>query len=371
MAENNGSHSRRSPWPVIRFVLIIAVAVAAVYLLIGYPLPYFILKPGTAEVTRPMVHIPKPYKKEKGVLMLTTVRVEEANAVNYVLAKMNSLDEIQPRKAIMGASRSQSGYNNLENYMMQDSQSNAMEAAYRAAKVPFHIKEVGVEVLLVMKGMPADGKLKAGDFITKIDNTTVKDYQSLVKIIQSKKAGDTIDMTYQRGGEEQVTRIKLAKLPGTTHPGVGVQLGQIMAVKANDPDKQIKVNAGNIGGPSAGLMFSLEMYNQLTPGDLTKGYRIAGTGEIDAKGNVSVIGGIQHKIVAANRQKATIFFAPKDWHPTKAEAKEGYQPVLNTTDAKKMVKKLHAPIKVISVSKMQDALNYLKQLPAKPAASGK
>ncbi len=76
-------------------------------------------------------------------------------------------------------------------------------------------------------------------------------------------------------------------------------------------DPKVEVNSDEIGGPSAGLMFTLEIYNQLAKEDLTNGHQIAGTGTID-DGKIGPIGGIQQKIVAADKAGAEMFFAPNE-----------------------------------------------------------
>lgn len=90
----------------------------------------------------------------------------------------------------------------------------------------------------------------------------------------------------------------------TKKPGIGIVLVEDKDVKTNP---EVKINTEQIGGPSAGLMFSLEIYNQLVEEDITKGYRIAGTGMISSDGTVGPIGGIEQKIVAADREGAEIF----------------------------------------------------------------
>ncbi|HEY0827908.1 MAG TPA: S16 family serine protease, partial [Bacilli bacterium] len=119
--------------------------------------------------------------------------------------------------------------------------------------------------------------------------------------------------------------------------------------------------AGEIGGPSAGLMFALEIYNQLVDQDITKGYRIAGTGTIDTKGQVGVIGGIKYKVVAADKAGADIFFAPKDFIPED----KMYLPIKNTTEAMNQAKKMNTKMIVVSVDTLEDALRYLEALPPK------
>ena len=77
-------------------------------------------------------------------------------------------------------------------------------------------------------------------------------------------------------------------------------------------DPKVKIDSHEIGGPSAGLMFTLEIYNQLVEDDLTRGHEIAGTGTINEKGEVGPIGGIQQKVVAASDAGAEVFFAPNE-----------------------------------------------------------
>lgn len=117
----------------------------------------------------------------------------------------------------------------------------------------------------------------------------------------------------------------------------------------------MKINAADIGGPSAGLMFSLEVYNQSVQGDLTKGYEIAGTGTIDMDGNVGQIGGIREKITAVNKAGMDIFFCPADINATDT----------NEKDVLDEAKKHGYTVKIVPVKTLQEAINYLEKLPPK------
>ncbi|HJV30720.1 MAG TPA: S16 family serine protease, partial [Bacillales bacterium] len=107
-----------------------------------------------------------------------------------------------------------------------------------------------------------------------------------------------------------------------------------------------------IGGPSAGFMFSLEIYNQLTKEDLTKGYQIAGTGTIASDGKVGPIGGIEQKIIAADKAGAEIFFAPNE---------EGSKHS-NYRDALKTAKDIGTKMKIVPIDTFDDAIKYLNTL---------
>jgi PDZ domain-containing protein len=350
--------------------LSLLLGVAIVYLLVFMPLPYFIYKPGTAENVHPMVSVAGDQQPEAGVFMLTTVRVLDANVVNYLYALVAPFQQIITKKNVFRAGESEQEYSERQSFVMKDSQSNAIQAAYREAGVTFHSDNEGIVVLQVLANMPASKVLQAGDYIRQIDDLPVTKLDDLLAYIRGKKPGEKVNMTYERNKVTRTKPIDLGVLPpdandpsGTERPGLGVVPAEVHSVKADDPTRQVTIKAGDIGGPSAGLMFTLEIYNQLISGDLTRGYRIAGTGTIDPNGKVGVIGGIQHKIVAADREKADIFFAPKDLVPNKGT------PVRNTTDAEEQAEKIHSRMKVVPVGTLEDAINYLHSLPPKTSAA--
>jgi Lon-like protease len=120
-------------------------------------------------------------------------------------------------------------------------------------------------------------------------------------------------------------------------------------------DPKVSVKTDEIGGPSAGLMFSLEIFDQLMDEDFTKGYKIAGTGTIDSKGAVGPIGGIDQKIVAADKAGAEIFFAPNE----KGTSDSNYKLAVKTAS------QIGSKMKIVPVDLIDDAINYLQKLPMK------
>ena len=126
----------------------------------------------------------------------------------------------------------------------------------------------------------------------------------------------------------------------------------------------MKVNTENIGGPSAGLMFTLEILNQLLDEDLTKGYHIAGTGEMNEDGTVGRIGGIEKKVVAADEDGIEIFFAPDDeitdeMRHADPDIKSNYEAAVETA------KTIGTDMEIVPVKTIDDALEYLEQLKPK------
>lgn len=353
-----------------RYLLSAFIGIAAAYLLLFVRLPYYILMPGSAEPVKPMVHIAQGDNVEKGAFLLTTVGGKDANLLNYFAALIDPNEELVKKKDMFGQESLQD-YSQRQEYVMLTSQSDAMQAAYRKAGIPYEIKNEGVMVLRTLPGLPAENILRGGDYLLQVDETPIRKAQDLLGFLKAKKAGDTIQITYRRDKASFVTPLTLGTLPQEKdaqgnplppRPGLGFVPGDVQSVQAGDASKQLAVKTADIGGPSAGLMFSLEMYSQLTGTDLTKGYRIAGTGTIDPKGQVGVIGGIDHKVVAAEREHADIFLAPKDLNPKPGEK---FQPVPNYSDAVKQADKIGSKMKVVPVGTLDDALRYLNDLPPK------
>lgn len=163
-----------------------------------------------------------------------------------------------------------------------------------------------IEVAAVDEGMPAAQKLQVRDIFVKADGAKVETAQDIVDAVSAHGPGDPVHLVMLRNGKRLDVDIEPVDKDGS--PKVGVTLG----VGYQFPF-QVRINVPEeIGGPSAGLMFSLAVYDTLTPGSLTGGHVIAGTGEIAPDGKVGPIGGIQQKIAAADDAGAELFFVPPD-----------------------------------------------------------
>ncbi len=183
---------------------------------------------------------------------------------------------------------------------MTDSQELATAAALNELKIGF---TTVVTVAATVPGMPASSVLHAGDVITAVDGTPVSSADRAASLIRAHHPGAPVELTVSRNG--QVRTVRLVTKSAHGQPAVGIVVSE--QFKFPFP---VQIRVGDIGGPSAGMMFALGLVDKLSPDDLAAGRFIAGTGEIDAKGNVSAIGGIQQKMVGARNQGATIFLAP-------------------------------------------------------------
>jgi Lon-like protease len=333
----------------LRPIVILAVVLMASSF---YTLPYYVSKPGMAKELEPIIQVENGYDEE-GTFMLTTVRMGKANIYSYLMAKASKYQKIYPEAVIRGEDETEEEYATRQLHLMDTSKLNAIEVSYKKAGIPVDYHYKGVYVLNVFPGMPAEGKLMPGDRIIKIDDRTFSSSASFIDFVNEKKVGDTIKLSIERNDSPKEVTITVATFPESpSKKGVGIELVEDKEIIVKP---EVKVNTDEIGGPSAGLMFSLEIYNQLTKEDLTRGYNIAGTGTITSDGIVGPIGGIEQKIVAADKVGADIFFAPNE----NGEKDSNYNAAIKTA------KDIKTKMKIIPIDTFDEAVEYLVKLTAK------
>ncbi|WP_067728274.1 SepM family pheromone-processing serine protease [Oceanobacillus damuensis] len=331
-----------------RNIIFFIITVALVYFLGAYQLPYYIQKPGGANPLNPIVEVVDGYDSE-GDMHLVTVSGLQATPIQYLFAKMFSYQDILPMSEVFPEGISQDDYMHAQLQVMESSQEAATVVAYEAAGENITIDYDGVYVVSVVEGMPAEGILETGDRIIGIDGNEIKDAADLTDYVDTKQAEDTITIEFVRNDQTMREAIMLEEFSDIDNKvGIGISLVTDRNVTV---DPEIQFSSGNIGGPSAGLMFSLEIYDQLTEEDLTKGKEIAGTGEVDYEGNVRRIGGIDKKIVAAEREGIDIFFAPYE----NGAENSNYQLAVKTAE------EIGTDMEIVPVDTFEDALNYLQQ----------
>lgn len=281
---------------------------------------------------------------------LVTVSGGQATPIQYAFAKVMPHHEILPLHAVRPEGITDEEYMQAQLQMMEGSQEASTVVAYTTANEDITIEYNGVYVVSVVEKMPADGKLQIADRIIGINGEEIKEADDLISYVESKEAGDVITLDIVREEENITEDIKLERFEDMDNKiGIGIQLVTDRSVSV---EPEVRFSSGRIGGPSAGLMFSLEIYDQLTEDDLTKGYEIAGTGEIDYNGKVYRIGGIDKKIVAADKKSVDIFFAPNE---------DGAEDS-NYQVAKKTAEEIGTDMKIVPVDTFEEALNYLKEV---------
>ncbi|MGN1401778.1 MAG: SepM family pheromone-processing serine protease [Bacillus sp. (in: firmicutes)] len=312
------------------------------------PLPYYVSKPGSAMELDPIIDV-KGGEEAKGSFMLTTIRMGQANIYNYALAQVLDYWSLYKESEVRGENETDEEYQMRQLYMMEGSKEKAIMSAFKAADQPYTVSYEGIYIFSVQQGMPAADVLKPADRIVRIDGNKIESSSQFKEYITDKQAGDTVKLDFIRDDKTFVEEVRLEKMKETGQPGIGIVLTDDIEVES---DPAVEIDSSSIGGPSAGLMFALEIYNQLVEEDVTRGLKIAGTGTMDENGAVGPIGGIDQKVVAADKSGAVVFFAPN----------EGGKSGSNYEVAKRTAEDIGTDMDIVPVDTLQDALNYLKQM---------
>lgn len=325
-----------------------------------FPIPYYVEGPGTTENLKEFVTVDNKRDSEPGAFYLTTVGVRKATLASALRAKFSDFQELVSKEELMGSSTN-SEYERIQQYYMDSSKNAAIEQALKLAKVPYEMTFKGVYVLAIEENSNFKGKISVGDTVTGIDGKTFKSSNEFVDYVKKQKVGQEVTVTYLQDGQSKEATEKLIELPTDKKPGIGIGLTDHTAIKSSIP---VEIDAGDIGGPSAGLMFTLETYEQLTQKGIRKGHKIAGTGTINSEGVVGRIGGIDKKVVTASQNETEIFFAPDD-EITKEMKKAEPKIKTNYEEAKAAAEKIGTKMKIVPVKNVQDALDYLETLKEK------
>jgi PDZ domain-containing protein len=286
--------------------------VAAIAVAVLFPVPYVILTPGPTLNTlgessgKPLISITgHPTYPTTGHLNMVTISYEGGPGVtlNVFQALRAWLD---PSEAVVPESELFPPGQSAQQTQAQDTEqmASSQELATAAALTQLHISyQTQIEVFSTIAGYPASKVLKAGDVIEAVDGKPVAGETSLSSMITAHPVGTTLQIEVLRAGKTLTVPVASKTSGGTAV--IGVQVQQQYKFPFN-----VNITVGNIGGPSAGMMFALGIIDKLTTDNLTNGKFIAGTGEITASGQVQPIGGIQQKMVGARDAGATVFLAP-------------------------------------------------------------
>ncbi|MGW1812489.1 YlbL family protein [Streptomyces sp. NPDC002125] len=320
---------RRTATMLASTLILIALLCAGVLI----PVPYSEMSPGPTVNTlgdargEPVLHISgrKTYPTS-GHLNMTTVRVTGAeydmNIVEAVYGWLAHDSVIVPHDTLYpdGKTEEESTQENAEEF--SQSQESAKVAALEELKIPVTSRVV---VSTVVKDSAAEGVLHAGDVIKAVDGTAVKQPEDVAKLVTKHKPGEDVVFTVipaktaaaaeKAGKEPEGSRdvtLTTRKAVDPANPSKDRAIVGIQAGTDHTFPFEIDIKLADVGGPSAGLMFSLGIIDKLTPGKLTGGKFIAGTGTIDDDGAVGPIGGINMKLVGARDAGARYFLTPDD-----------------------------------------------------------
>ncbi|WP_319941383.1 SepM family pheromone-processing serine protease [Metabacillus sediminilitoris] len=334
---------------IIRATILVAIIILIMTFI---KLPYYVTQPGMTSELESIIEVENGFKEE-GSFSLTTIRFGRANPLTYMWAKLHDFYYIHPLEEIRREEETDEEYYKRQLHLMEGSQESAITVAYKKANKKVSYTFHGIYVDGIVKDMPAASVLQVGDRIYKVDKKEFQTADEFIEYVTTKKAGEELAITYERDGEQRTGKIKMAPFKNKPEKvGIGISL---LTDRKIDVEPDITLNTEDIGGPSAGLMMSLEIYNQLTEMDITRGYKIAGTGTINEAGEVGPIGGIAQKIVAADNAGIDIFFAPNENNSSTSN----YQEALQTG------KQIKTDMKIIPIDTFEEAVDYLLHLKEK------
>ena len=326
-----------------RWLAALAVLIAAAVAAFTIPLPmFYAYLPGPVRDVQQLVEIDgaESYSSE-GNLYMTTVSVDiNVTFVEMVKAVFDPNSEVIEKERVTGGQ----SFDDLEEQQrkeMRDSKQHAEEVALGALGLATPTGN-GARIEAVGEGFPATGILEEGDVIVNIDGSEVETTCDVGRAVGERSPGDDISITVRRDGRLQTLEVTAGADPQNPSGGF---LGIFMSDVGYEFDSGVDVEfeTGDIAGPSAGLMFTLALYDQLTPDDLTEGKAIAGTGTIACDGGVGAIGGVKQKVAGAEAEGAEVFLSPAgNFAEARQAAGDG--------------------IEVVSVATFAQAIAYLESL---------
>jgi PDZ domain-containing protein len=331
----NVAHSR---WrPLIGVLALVALFLVATRV----PIPiFYALEPGPARDVEDLVEVSgeRTYTSE-GSLFLTTVRVDtQVTLADWIRAAIDPARRIVSREEITGGiPLEEQEEQQLEE--MEASKEQARIVALSALGYPGPDGD-GAEIVRVDERAPAGGVLRSDDVIVEVNGVPVETICDASQRIGDVAPGDQVELVIMRAGARESFTMQTVQNPQDPSKAY---VGVVMRNKGfdYDPGVEVKFDTDNIGGPSAGLMFTLAAYDQLTPDDLTEGREVAGTGTIGCSGEVGPIGGIEQKVAGAEAEGAEVFLAPSG----------NFDQALAAADE----------IRVIEVANFDDALDFLEE----------
>lgn len=339
-----------SKYPKWQFYLagLLVVAGIVIGVLLTVTVPYYAVSPGPVYDTSDFVTVEGGNMSDTGQLFFLTVSLKEANVFEWAAAQLDERVDLTKVAAYRPPDVSEEQLRRESLASMNQSKQDAIYVAL--TKLGYEVTLIGTGALVIdtVPDSAADGVLQANDIITEMDGQTIAFRSDVLNILAPKSVGDPVSVTVERPDGEtdefEIDNFELVLGPHTddpTMPMMGVLLDN------NKPIVEFPVNVHidslNVGGPSAGLMFTLQIMDQLTPEPLTHGMRIAGTGTIHLDETVGPIGGIHQKVFGAIEAGAVAVLVPAGNYE-EAAAAAGDR------------------ITIVRVETVDDALDFLKTL---------
>lgn len=271
------------------------------------PSNQYIFLPDKAHPVAPLVTVPGGHDPAQGGIYFVDVIVRKATILEKLFGGLHKGADLYPASAVNPPGVGDQQRRRIDLTDMQHSQQVAAAVALRAAGKHVVLRSTGALIDQVAAGVPADGKLEPDDVIVAVDGKRVRSRGDLTAVMATRKIGQTVAMTIHRGKQTLVERMRTVTSGGKPqHAIVGIIVENALDIHLPFP---VRIDAGGVGGPSAGLAFALEVLQQLGH-NVVHGHKIAATGEIFPDGSVGPIGGIKQKTIGAREAGVDAFLVP-------------------------------------------------------------
>ncbi|MFZ5814257.1 MAG: PDZ domain-containing protein [Bacillota bacterium] len=330
---------RQEAWVRRLFLLSSLLAIVGA-VLVYIPTPYYITAPGAAIDTSRLVSV-EGGDKHRSRLYMLVVNTQPANLFWYLYARVDKRAVLETAREYLGPFETYTEYLDWNKKLMSDSQRTARAIAFQQLGYGQGVRSVGVRIMGIVEDSPGRGLLKAGDVIVGLEGRPVTTVTELRELLGATPAGREVALKLRREG--QVLELKVPtyesrdpQRKGTAALGISID----EELEFDDAAVPVKVRSGPIFGPSAGLMFTLQIIDQLTPGGITGDLVVAGTGTIEPDGSVGGIGGVEQKVYTAEAAGARVIFVPRENYPAAV--------------------RVATRVEVVPVDTVRDALSWLR-----------
>jgi PDZ domain-containing protein len=334
--------------PRRRWIALVVVAVVLLFAVIGAavaPVPYATLRPGsTRPVTEQVLVKGAPSYPPERSIAYTTVSIGPATLLEALAGWLDDDVDVLPLEAVRGG-RSDDENDRYNAQLMDTSKLIAVAVALERLGHDVDVKTTGSVVRGFAEGTPAESALKLDDVIVAVDGQPVDEPDEVGRLLQPGGPGTAHTLTVERPpGSTTHVDIELTTIASTDDPQraiIGIAAED--RIVGADLPIDVTIDSGTVGGPSAGLAFTLAVLDVLTPGELTGGHKVAVTGTMDLDGNVGPIGGGAQKAITVRDSGYEVFLVPE---PEVDEVREA----------------VGDDVEVIGVGTLEDALEALDSL---------
>lgn len=311
------------------------------YALFMWPLDYYIITGGGIMEVGDRIEVEKG-TTSKGNFNLAYVSESRATIATYILSYViPDWERLKISSYTYDSLEDAKDVNFRSNIDLLNAHDHAIKNAYLKANKFYQVIKTELYIYYIDKD--TKNSLKVGDKILEVDGKKISDLEDFKTTLSTYQENDSIQLLVERNHRKKKIDVTLYKKDGKLI--LGIYVNAVRTYKTN-PVIKIKFKRTE-SGPSGGIIETLDIYNKLTRKDITRGLKIAGTGEIDSEGKVLTIGGVKHKLLGAVKENADIFIVPKG---------ENYQ------ECKQLKKKKKLKIKIIGVSTFDEALEKLERL---------